>query len=45
MTDEELLVLTHTWRITAEHDGGYLLGRCSTCGLEDLLGLVPTERA
>ena len=39
-TPEDLLLL-HDWRITAEHDTGYVLGQCRVCGLEDLLDLVP----
>jgi hypothetical protein len=45
MTDEDVLMLLHSWRITAEHDGGYVLGRCSTCRLEELLDLTPSRTA
>lgn len=37
---DELLLLHH-WTVVAEHDGGYVLGQCQVCGLEDLLDLVP----
>ena len=42
--DDPLLVLLHDWVVTAEHDGGYVLGRCSVCGDETLLDLVPGQR-
>jgi len=37
MSDDDLRLLLHYWAIVAQHDGGYLLGRCRVCGLEDLL--------
>lgn len=40
MTDEDLAVLLHDWTVTAEHDGGYVLGRCHVCGMESLLDLT-----
>ena len=40
MTDDELLLLQHDWRIMAEHDAGYVLGRCSVCSVEELLDLT-----
>lgn len=45
MTDDQaLLLLLHDWVVTAEHDGGYVLGRCSVCGDQALLDLVPAPR-
>lgn len=44
MTDEEALVLLHHWRVLAEHDAGYVLGRCTVCGTEDLLDLESTPQ-
>ena len=44
MRDEELLTLLHDWVVTAEHDGGYVLGRCALCGDEALLDLDPALR-
>jgi hypothetical protein len=44
MTDDELLVLQHDWRVLAEHDGGYVLGRCLVCDSVDLLDLEPVRR-
>lgn len=38
-------VLLHDWQVTAEHDGGYVLGRCLVCGLEELLDLLPVDVA
>lgn len=42
--DDTLLQLLHDWVITAEHDGGYVLGRCAVCGDESLLDLMPCQR-
>ena len=44
MTDEELRSLLHQWVVTAEHDAGYVLGRCTVCEVEDLLDLTPAQR-
>jgi hypothetical protein len=44
MTDDELLLLQHDWHVLAEHDAGYVLGRCRVCATEDLLDLVPQPR-
>ena len=44
MNEDELLLLQHDWQVTAEHDAGYVLGRCRVCSLEDLLDLVPQPR-
>jgi hypothetical protein len=37
MSEDLLDVLLHEWTIIAQHDGGYVLGRCRVCGQEDLL--------
>lgn len=42
--DDRLMQLLHDWVVTAEHDAGYVLGRCSVCGDESLLDLVPAQR-
>jgi hypothetical protein len=42
VTDDAWLVLLHDWVVTAEHDGGYVLGRCAVCGVESLLDLAPS---
>jgi hypothetical protein len=44
ITDQQLFDLLHDWVVTAEHDGGYVLGRCALCGDEALLDLGPTAR-
>lgn len=35
--------LLHDWQVVAEHDAGYVLGRCSVCGAEGLLDAAPAE--
>jgi hypothetical protein len=35
--------LLHDWVVVAEHDGGYVLARCSVCGNEGLLDMAPME--
>lgn len=37
MTDDDLLPQLHTWTVVAEYDGGYVVGRCTVCGIEELL--------
>jgi hypothetical protein len=37
VSDDELLVLLHDWTVLGEYDGGYVVGRCAVCGLEELL--------
>ena len=39
ITDQQLFDLLHDWVVTAEHDGGYVLGRSVT-----LLDLETTAR-
>lgn len=40
MSDDELLLLVHDWAVLGEYDGGYVLGRCGVCGIEELLDMV-----
>ena len=37
----------HEWTVVAEFDAGYAIGRCQTCGQQDLLdvgALLPAPR-
>lgn len=44
IADRDLHDLLHDWVVAAEHDGGYVLGRCVVCGEQSLLDLAPVAQ-